>query len=51
MEKVLKNPEPIKHLNELAKAQLIYFAHAAETLSNTQAELEELSLVADEQGR
>jgi hypothetical protein len=31
--------------------QLIYFAHAAETLSNTQAELEELSLVADEQSR
>ncbi|KAJ7249552.1 BAR domain-containing family protein [Mycena haematopus] len=51
MEKVLKNPEPIKHLNELAKAQLIYFAHAAETLSNTQAELEELSMVADEHSR
>ncbi|KAF8166565.1 BAR domain-containing family protein [Mycena galopus ATCC 62051] len=51
MEKVLKNPEPIKHLNELAKAQLIYFAHAAETLSNTQAELEELSIVAEEQSR
>ncbi|KAJ7347694.1 hypothetical protein DFH08DRAFT_960130 [Mycena albidolilacea] len=40
-----------KYLNELAKAQLIYFAHAAETLLNTQAELEELSSVADEQGR
>ncbi|KAF7345395.1 Cytoplasmic protein [Mycena venus] len=51
MEKVLKNPEPIKHLNELAKAQLIYFAHAAETLSNTQAELEELSMTAEEQSR
>ncbi|KAJ7777237.1 BAR domain-containing family protein [Mycena metata] len=49
MEKVLKNPEPIKHLNELAKAQLIYFAVAAETLSNTQAELEEMSLAAAEE--
>ncbi|KAJ7173504.1 BAR domain-containing family protein [Mycena filopes] len=48
MEKVLKNPEPIRHLNELAKAQLIYFAVAAETLSNTQAELEEMSLAAGE---
>ncbi|KAK7030546.1 cytoplasmic protein [Favolaschia claudopus] len=51
MEKVLKNPEPIKHLNELAKAQLIYFSHAAETLSNTQAELEELSMTAEEHNR
>ncbi|KAJ7881185.1 BAR domain-containing family protein [Mycena leptocephala] len=51
MEKVLKNPDPIRHLNELAKAQLIYFAVAAETLSNTQAELEELSIAAEEQGR
>ncbi|KAJ7780208.1 BAR domain-containing family protein [Mycena maculata] len=51
MERVLKNPEPIKHLNELAKAQLIYFAVAAETLSNTQAELEELSLAAGEEIR
>ncbi|KAJ7095481.1 BAR domain-containing family protein [Mycena crocata] len=51
MEKVLKNPEPIKHLNELAKAQLIYFAVAAETLSNTQAELEELTREAEEQNR
>ncbi|KAJ7708920.1 hypothetical protein B0H17DRAFT_1324996 [Mycena rosella] len=49
MEKVLKNPEPIRHLNELAKAQLIYFAVSAETLSNTQAELEELSLAAAEE--
>ncbi|KAJ7233026.1 BAR domain-containing family protein [Mycena rebaudengoi] len=51
MEKVLKNPEPIKHLNELAKAQLIHFAVAAETLANTQAELEELSMAAEEQFR
>ncbi|KAJ7663809.1 BAR domain-containing family protein [Mycena polygramma] len=51
MERVLKNPEPIKHLNELAKAQLIFFAVAAETLSNTQAELEELTMAADEQNR
>ncbi|KAJ7483193.1 BAR domain-containing family protein [Mycena latifolia] len=51
MEKVLKNPEPIRQLNELAKAQLIYFAVAAETLSNTQAELEELSLAAAEADR
>ncbi|KAJ7089890.1 BAR domain-containing family protein [Mycena belliarum] len=51
MEKVLKNPEPIRHLNELTKAQLIYFAVAAETLSNTQAELEELALAAAEADR
>ncbi|KAF7309449.1 Cytoplasmic protein [Mycena indigotica] len=51
MQKVLQNPEPIKHLNELAKAQLIYHAIAAETLSNTQAELEELSNSAEEHSR
>ncbi|KAJ7132361.1 BAR domain-containing family protein [Mycena epipterygia] len=51
MEKVLKNPEPIKHLNELAKAQLILFAVSAETLSNTQAELEELCIAAEEESR
>ncbi|KAJ7065352.1 BAR domain-containing family protein [Mycena amicta] len=51
MQKVLQNPEPIKHLNELAKAQLIYHAVAAETLSNTQAELEELSSSAEENSR
>ncbi|KAF7317733.1 Cytoplasmic protein [Mycena kentingensis (nom. inval.)] len=51
MQKVLQNPEPIKHLNELAKAQLIFHAVAAETLSNTQAELEQLSMAADEIAR
>ncbi|KAJ6568272.1 hypothetical protein DFH09DRAFT_1155099 [Mycena vulgaris] len=51
MERVLRNPDPIRHLNELTKAQLIYFAVAAETLSNTQAELEELSLAAAEADR
>ncbi|KAF7289103.1 Cytoplasmic protein [Mycena chlorophos] len=51
MQKVLSNPEPIKHLNELAKAQLIFYAVAAETLSTTQAELEQLSLAAEENSR
>ncbi|KAF7289396.1 Cytoplasmic protein [Mycena chlorophos] len=44
MQKVLSNPEPIKHLNELAKAQLIFYAVAAETLSTTQAELGAIEL-------
>ncbi|KAJ7623752.1 BAR domain-containing family protein [Roridomyces roridus] len=48
MEKVLKNPEPMKLLNELAKAQLIFHAAAAQTLSDTQAELEELTAAAGE---
>ncbi|KAJ7498012.1 BAR domain-containing family protein [Mycena galericulata] len=47
MEKVLKNVGSI--LGLILLSQLIYFAVAAETLSNTQAELEELSISAGEQ--
>ncbi|KAJ7765424.1 BAR domain-containing family protein [Mycena maculata] len=47
MKTVLENPEPIKNLNELAKAQLIYFSAAAESLSGLQGEIEELSVAAD----
>jgi hypothetical protein len=34
-------------LNELAKAQLIYFSSAAEALSAVQGEIEELSVAAE----
>ncbi|CAK5267183.1 unnamed protein product [Mycena citricolor] len=44
----LDEPEPIKQLNELAKAQLMFHAIAAETLANTQAVLEEMSAAATE---
>ncbi|KAN0078247.1 BAR domain-containing family protein [Tylopilus felleus] len=47
MKTVLENPEPIKNLNELLKAQLVYFASAAEALSSAQGEIEELSVAAD----
>jgi len=47
MKTVLENPEPIKNLNELAKAQLSYFSVAAESLSGLQGEIEELSVAAD----
>jgi len=47
MKTVLENPEPIKNLNELAKAQLIYFSSAAEALSVAQGEIEELSVAAE----
>jgi hypothetical protein len=40
-------PEPIKNLNELAKAQLIYLSSAAEALSAVQGEIEELSVAAE----
>ena len=40
-------PEPLKDLHELAKAQLIYYATAAEALSTVQGELEELSVAAE----
>lgn len=40
-------PEPIKNLNELVKAQLIYFSTAAEALSSVQGEIEELSVAAE----
>ncbi|KAH7908685.1 BAR domain-containing family protein [Hygrophoropsis aurantiaca] len=47
MKTVLENPEPLKNLNELAKAQLLYFASAAEALSSAQGEIEELSVAAE----
>ncbi|KAF9017006.1 hypothetical protein BDZ89DRAFT_1103867 [Hymenopellis radicata] len=47
MKTVLENPEPLKNLNELAKAQLMFFATAAEALSGVQGEIEELSVAAE----
>ncbi|KAJ2934512.1 hypothetical protein H1R20_g2580, partial [Candolleomyces eurysporus] len=47
MKTVLENPEPIKNLNELAKAQLLFFSSAAEALSSVQGEIEELSVAAE----
>ncbi|ESK86340.1 cytoplasmic protein [Moniliophthora roreri MCA 2997] len=47
MKTVLENPEPLKNLNELAKAQLMFFAAAAEALSGVQGEIEELSVAAE----
>ncbi|KAG9312611.1 BAR domain-containing family protein [Chiua virens] len=47
MKTVLENPEPLKNLNELIKAQLVYFSSAAEALSSTQGEIEELSVAAE----
>ncbi|TFK71386.1 hypothetical protein BDN72DRAFT_793887 [Pluteus cervinus] len=47
MKTVLENPEPIKNLNELAKAQLTFFSNATEALSTFQGEIEELSVAAE----
>jgi len=47
MKTVLENPEPLKNLNELTKAQLLYHAAAAEALSSAQGEIEELSVAAE----
>ncbi|KZT30327.1 hypothetical protein NEOLEDRAFT_1054584 [Neolentinus lepideus HHB14362 ss-1] len=47
MKTVLDNPEPIKNLNELCKAQLLYQAAAAEALSTVQGEIEELAVAAE----
>ncbi|KAJ7334110.1 BAR domain-containing family protein [Mycena albidolilacea] len=47
MKTVLENPEPLKQLNELTKAQLMYFSAAAESLSGLQGEIEELSVAAE----
>ncbi|KAI0631565.1 BAR domain-containing family protein [Trametes polyzona] len=47
MKTVLDNPEPLKNLNELAKAQLMFYATAAEALSSVQGEIEELSVAAE----
>ncbi|KAK7460588.1 BAR domain-containing protein [Stygiomarasmius scandens] len=47
MKTVLENPEPLKNLNELVKAQLNYFSIAAEALNTVQGEIEELSVAAE----
>jgi len=47
MKTVLDNPEPLKDLNELVKAQLLFYATAAESLSAVQGEVEELSVAAE----
>ncbi|EIN04155.1 hypothetical protein PUNSTDRAFT_47677 [Punctularia strigosozonata HHB-11173 SS5] len=47
MKTVLENPEPIKNLNELTKAQLLYYNAAAEALSGVQGEIEELAVAAE----
>ncbi|KAG5349109.1 hypothetical protein C0989_005834 [Termitomyces sp. Mn162] len=48
---VLENPKPIKNLNELAKAQLLYFSTTAEALSTVQDKIDELSVAAEGQYR
>ncbi|THH08274.1 hypothetical protein EW145_g2805 [Phellinidium pouzarii] len=47
MKTVLENPEPLKNLNELVKAQLAYHAAAADALSTIQGDVEELSVAAE----
>ncbi|KAI0319466.1 BAR domain-containing family protein [Amylostereum chailletii] len=47
MKAVLDNPEPVKNLNELVKAQLTFYASAAEALSTVQGEIEELAVAAE----
>ncbi|TFY57462.1 hypothetical protein EVG20_g8537 [Dentipellis fragilis] len=47
MKAVLDNPEPLKNLNDLTKAQLSFHAAAAEALSSVQGEIEELSVAAE----
>jgi hypothetical protein len=44
---ISEQPEPIKNLNELAKAQLHYFSAAAEALASAQGEMEDLSIAAE----
>ncbi|KAF9495565.1 hypothetical protein BDN71DRAFT_1416923 [Pleurotus eryngii] len=47
MKTVLENPEPLKNLNELVKAQLMFFATAAEALQGVQGDIEDLSVAAE----
>lgn len=51
MKAVLENPEPLKNLNELAKAQLVFHSVAAESLAVAQGEIEELSVAAEAEYR
>jgi len=47
MKAVLENPESLKNLNELVKAQLAFHTIAAEALQTAQTEIEELSIAAE----
>jgi len=47
MKAVVENPEPLRNLNELIKAQLIFHASAAEALAAAQGDIEELSVAAE----
>ena len=40
-------PEAIKNLNELVKAQLAYFAASADALNAIQGDIEELAVAAE----
>ncbi|KAI5481530.1 chromatin modification-related protein [Pseudohyphozyma bogoriensis] len=51
MRAVLENPEPIKNLASLIKAQQEYYAKAAESLATIQAEVEEASVLAEAEYR
>lgn len=44
---VIHQPEAIKNLNELVKAQLAYFSAGADALSAIQGDIEELSVAAE----
>lgn len=44
---MIEKPEPLKNINELVKAQLVYFSDAAEALSAVQGEIEELGVAAE----
>ncbi|KZO97235.1 hypothetical protein CALVIDRAFT_545194 [Calocera viscosa TUFC12733] len=47
MKTLLDNPEPLKNLNELVKAQLIFHSTAAEALQAVQGDIEELTVAAE----
>ncbi|EJT98119.1 hypothetical protein DACRYDRAFT_18212 [Dacryopinax primogenitus] len=44
---LLDNPEPLKNLNELVKAQLVFHSTAAEALQGIQGDIEELTVAAE----
>ncbi|EJT98114.1 hypothetical protein DACRYDRAFT_24635 [Dacryopinax primogenitus] len=47
MKTLLDNPEPLKNLNELVKAQLVFHSTAAEALQGIQGDIEELTVAAE----
>jgi hypothetical protein len=51
MRAVLENPEPIKNIASLVKAQQAFYAEAAAALESVQAELEEAGVTADAEYR